>query len=212
MLRKANSPVEGTIKLMFSVIALSIIAVAMCILVITYYREREDLVRQLRDIDYSLSEMRASLNKLEHINNKMLAIENKVQTSIDRTSSVKTYVENDVAMHLTNIKTGQETYSKHLYAKINKLYDVIDIINKEDTKRHQDTIKSIDKSIVDSECRVGIKLNTINERLDTIGGCVVAFIEEKKKRCEAKNSSKTSKTKDTTKSNKQGNDKLKTAE
>lgn len=212
LLRKADSPVEGTIKLMFSTIALIIIAIATCALAITYYCEREDLVRQLTDIDYSLSEMRTSLNKLEHINNKLLAIENKVQTSIDRITSVKTYVENDVTMHLSGIKAGQEIYINKFYSKTDKLQNTIDALVKENTKRYQELINAIDKRIVDSETRTGAKLNTINERLDAIGGSVVVALEEKTSHCEAKNSSKTSKPKNTTKANKQENSKLKTAE
>lgn len=205
LLRKADSPVEGTIKLMFSTIALIIIAIATCALAITYYCEREDLVRQLRDIDYSLSEMRASLNKLEHINNKLLAIENKVQTAIDRTSSVKTYLENDVTMHLSGIKAGQEIYISKFYSKTDKLQNTIDNLVKENAKKYQELINAIDKRIVDSETRIGAKVNTIIEHIDTFGTPVV--IPRK-----AKNSSKTSKVNNTTEANKQENGKLKTAE
>lgn len=212
LLRKANSPVEGTIKLMFSTIALILIAIATCALAITYYCEREDLVRQLRDIDYSLSEMRASFNKLEHINNKLLVIENKVQTAIYRTSSVETYLENDVTMHLSGIKAGQEIYINKFYSKTDKLQNTVDTLVKENAKIHEGLIETITKRIVDSETRIGAKVNTINERLDAIGGCVVVALEEKRTHCEAKNSSKTSKTKNTTKANKQENEKLKTAE
>lgn len=205
MLRKADSPVEGTIKLMFSTIALIIIAIATCALAITYYCEREDLVRQLRDIDYSLSEMRASLNKLEHINNKLLAIENKVQTAIDRTTSVKTYLENDVTMHLSGIKAGQEIYINKFYSKTDKLQNTIDALYKDNVKIHEALIDTITKRIVESETRIGAKVNTIIEHIDTFGTPVV--IPHK-----AKNSSKTSKVNNTTKANKQENEKLKTAE
>ena len=211
MLRKANSPVEGTIKLMFSTIALNVIAVAICILIITYYRERKDLIRRLIDIDNQLSEMRTSLNKLEYINNKMIAIENKVQNSIDKTNSIKTNIENNVTTRLTSIKSGQDIYITKLDSKTNKLQNTIDALVKENVKISEALLDSIKKTTVDSETRVGIKLNTINERLDSIGSAVVIALDEKKERCEAKNSSKVSKVKNTTKSNKQESDKLKTA-
>lgn len=195
LLRKANSPVEGTIKLMFSTIALILIAIAVCALAITYYCEREDLVRQLRDIDYSLSEMRASLNKLEHINNKLLAVENKVQTSIDRITSVKTYLENDVTMHLSGIKAGQEVYINKFYSKTDKLQNSIDALSKENVKINEALIDTITKRIVESETRIGAKVNTIIEHIDTFGTPVV--IPRK-----AKNSSKTSKVNNTTEVNK----------
>ena len=212
MLRKANSPVEGTIKLMFSTIALIIIAIAVCTLAIMYYRERKDLVQQLRDIDYSLSEMRASLNKLELINNKMLAIESKVQNSIDKTVSIKNNIENNVTTRLAGIKASQDSCIAKLDSKTNKLQNTIDNLVKENAIKYQDLVNDITKQIVNSECRTGTKLNTINERIDAIGGCVVVALEEKRTHCKAKNSSKDSKTKNTTKSNKQENDKLKTAE
>lgn len=157
---------------MFSTIALTIIAIAICILIITYYRERTKLVQQLLDIDNSLSEMRRSLNKLEYINNKMLTVENKVQNSIDKIANVKNYITNDITANLISIK----------------------------------------KLIGNSENTVSTKLNIINKRLDTIGSATVIALEEKKNHCEAKNSSKISKTKHTTKTNKQENNKLKTAE
>ena len=156
--------------------------------------------------------MRTSLNKLEHINNKMLAIENKVQTSIDRITSVKTYVENDVTMHLSGIKAGQETYINKFYSKTDKLQNSIEALSRENAKIHEALINTIDKIIVNSETRTCIKVNAINERLDAIGGAVVVALEEKRTHCKAKNSSKPSKVKNTTKTNKQDNEKLKTAE
>lgn len=197
---------------MISTIAIVVIAIAICILTVIYYFNKKDLVQQLSDIECSLSEMRASLNKLEYINNKLLAIENKAQTSIDRTASIKNYLDNDITMHLASIKSGQEIYINKFYSKTNKLQDTIDGLVKENTKRNQDLINAIDKLLVNSETRTSVKLNTINERLDAIGGCVVVALEEKRTHCEAKNSSKPSKAKNTTKSNKQENDKLKTAE
>lgn len=197
---------------MISTIAIVVIAIAICILTVIYYFNKKDLVQQLRDIEYSLSEMRTSLNKLEHINNKMLAIENKVQTSIDRTASIKNYLDNDVTMHLSGIKAGQEIYISKFYSKTDKLQNTIDNLVKENTKRNQDLINAIDKLLVNSETRTGVKLNTIDKRVDAIGENIVAEIIKSQCKCEAKNSSKTSKTKNTTKTNKQENDKLKTAE
>lgn len=186
---------------MFSTIALNVIAVAICILIITYYRERKDLIRRLIDIDNQLSEIRTSLNKLEYINNKMIAIENKVQNSIDKTNSIKTNIENNVTTRLTSIKANQNIYTNKLDSKTNLLQNTIDAL-----------LNSIKKTTVDSETRVGIKLNSINERLDSIGSHIVVALDKNKERCEAKNSSKSSKTKNTTKSNKQESDELKTAE
>lgn len=197
---------------MFSTIAFNVIAVAICILIITYYRERKDLIRRLIDIDYQLSEMRTSLNKLEYINNKMIAIENKVQNSIDKTNSIKTNIENNVIARLTSIKADQNIYINKLDSKTNKLQNTIDALVKENTKISEALFNSIKKTTVDSETRVGIKLNSINERLDSIGSHIVVALDKNKERCEAKNSSKSSKTKNTTKSNKQESDELKTAE
>lgn len=197
---------------MISTIALVIIAIAICVLVVIYHRKREDLVQQLSDIDYSLADMRTKLNKLDNINNKLLAIENKVQTSVDRIASVKNYIETDVTMYLTSTKAGQEIYTNNFYSKANKLQDTVDNLVKEHSKINQELINTIYKRIVDIETRTGLKLNTINERLDAIGGSIVIALEGKEKSCGAKNSSKPSKVKNTTKTNKQENEKLKTAE
>lgn len=175
MLRKADSPVEGTIKLMFYIIILSIIAIAMCISIITYYCERKDFVQQLRNINYSLSEMRTNIDKIERIDNKLLKVENKVQTAIDRLSAVRNHIDD------SSIKTSESL------------------------------IKNIAKINADSDIKINIKLNTINERLDSIGSNIVVALNEKKEHCEAKNSSKPSKVKNTTKTNKKENNELKTA-
>ena len=190
---------------MISTIAIVVIAIVICILTVIYYFKKKDLVQQLSDIEYSLSEMRTSLNKLEHINNKLLAIENKVQTAIDRTTSVKTYLENDITMHLSGIKAGQEIYISKFYSKTDKLQNTIDALHKENLKIHEALIDTITKRIVDSETRIGAKVNTIIEHIDAFGTPVV--IPRK-----AKNSSKTSKVNNTTEANKQENGKLKTAE
>ena len=177
---------------MFSTIALIIIAIATCFLAITYYCEREDLVRQLRDIDYSLSEMRTSLNKLEHINNKMLAIENKVQTSIDRITSIKTYIENDVTMHLSGIKAGQDIQNSKINSSITKLQHSVNIIEycTDTTKTNTEIIKESNTKILDGINKLNIKRQASNK---------------------AKNSSNNVKPTNTIKTNKESDTKLKTA-
>lgn len=196
---------------MFSIIILSIIAIIMCISIITYYRERKDLVQQLRNINYSLSEMRTNIDKIERIDNKMIAIENKVQNDIDKTASIKHYISNNIVAHLTSIKAGQDIYISKLDSKTNKLQNTIDDLVKENVKISEALVNTIKKTIADCECNIHIKLNTINERLDTIGSNIVVTFEDKKEHCEAKNSSKTSKVKNTTETNKRENNKLKTA-